>query len=163
MKFSRLGLLEIIILLLGLGIRVCADANVYISTLEVPERVINKLPDLKQEVPIKVTVSNTGDSSGAIVYNLTVNGNVTATRRVVVGPGESQLDKLFVDLFGEPIKATWPGNKNMVGAAYLFAVNGLSATTSVTPFPDFTIYVIVLDIVCFIITALFIRWVTSSS
>lgn len=144
-----------------MGVRVRADANVVLSTLEVPDRVINKIPSLKQEVPINVTITNTGDSSGAIVFNLTVNGNVTATRRVVVKPGESQVVELFVDLYGEPLKATWPMNKDMPGASHLIEVDGLFATTSVTPFPDFTAYVIVLDIICILIAAFFIRWVTS--
>lgn len=161
MKISKLGLLGILFVFLGTGFRACADADVYLSALEVPERVINKIPNLNQEVPINVTVINEGDFRGVYIFNLTVNGNVTSTRKVNVRPGESKLVELSISLYGEPRKAMWPGNKDMPGATYLIEVDGLSATTSVTPFPDFTIYAIILDIACIVVTALFIRWVSS--
>ncbi len=60
----------------------------------------------------------------------------TATGRLVAG--NSIVVEFSVPCMGEPVRAMWPSNEGMEGATYLIEVDGLSAVTKVTPFPDYT-------------------------
>lgn len=184
MKSSKLGFLGILFVLFGMGVRVDADANFVLSNLQVPERVINRIPTLDVEIPIKITVTNTGDTSGTCILLMVIDQNLTNSKqkRVTLRAGESKEVEFNPRRFGDPLKAMYPGNKKMTGATYeievadvtgavrqvdeaietgaILQLDGLTDTVSVTPFPDFTIYAIGLDVLCIIGTALFIRWVT---
>lgn len=161
MKLAKLGLLGILFVLFSFGVRVGAEARFTLSNYQVPEKVINRFANLYQEFPITVTVTNTGDSSGTYTATLRIDGNVTDTQRVVLKAGESKEAEFSVELYGDPIKAMWPGNKGMTDAVYQIELDGYTSTVSVTPFPDFTVYFIGIDVLCIIGTALFIRRVSS--
>lgn len=162
MRLAKLGLLGILFVFFSIGVRVDADANFVLSNFQVPERVINRFPFLDQEFLMYVTVTNTGDSSGSYTVSLSIDGNVTSTMRVVLKAGESTEVEFSAERSGDPIKAMWPGNKQMTDATYLIELDGYATTVSVTPFPDFTVYFIVIDVLCIAGIALFIRWVSSS-
>ena len=161
MKYAKIGLLGILFVLFSIGVRVDADANFVLSNFQVPDKVINRIPSLDQEVLMFVTVTNTGDSSGVYTVKLSIDGNVTSTKRVALKAGESTEVEFSEELFGDPIKAMWPGNERMTDAVYQIELDGYKTTVSVTPFPDVTVYFIGIDILCVIGTALFMKWISS--
>jgi hypothetical protein len=161
MKFSKLGLLGILFVLFSIGVRVDAEARFTLLNFQVPEKVINRLPTLDQEFQMWVTVTNMGDSSGIYTVKLSIDGNVTSTKRINLNAGESTEVDFSVELFGDPIKAIWPGNEKMTDAIYQIELDGYTTTVSVTPFPDFTVYFTGIDILCVIGVVLFIRWIGS--
>ena len=161
MRPSKIIFLGILLISFTIAVRVDADANFVLSDLQVPDKVINRFAFLDEEVPISVTVTNTGDSSGSYTVTLRIDGNASGTSRVVLSAGESTEVEFAPELFGDPMKAMWPGNNDMTGAVYQIEVDGLSSTVSVTPFPDFTVYFVIIDIICIAGIILFIRWVSS--
>jgi len=162
MKFTKLGLLGILFVLFSIGVRVGAEARFTLSNFQVPEKVINRFAFLDQEFSMWVTVTNTGDSSGVYTVTLSIDGDVTSTRRVSLKAGESTEVEFSAELFGDPIKAMWPGNKEMTDAVYQIELDGFTTTVSVTPFPDFTAYFIGIDVLCIVGIALFVRRISSS-
>ena len=138
-----------------------AEARFTLSNFQVPEKVINRFAFLDQEFSMWVTVTNTGDSSGVHTMTLRIDGNVTSTQRVSLKAGESKEVEFSAELFGDPIKAQWPGNKKMTGAVYQIELDGYTTTVSVTPFPDYTVYFIGIAVLCIVGVALFFRRISA--
>lgn len=136
---------------------VSAESDCKIVDYEVPTKVINDLADLDEAVPIKVTIRNDGDTSGTYLLVVKVNGVEIRNVNVDVGAGETEEYAFEHKLYGDPLKMTYPWNKD-VGATYEIELNGHTATTVVTAFPSFFWYAIGLDIISVIVSAFVALW-----
>jgi len=135
MRKAKMILLMILVTTFLLKLNI-VSADCKIVGIDVPPKVINVLADLDEAVPIKVSIRNDGDASDTYVLVFKVNGVEIRTERVKVGAGETLEHEFTHNLYGEPLRMAYPWNKD-AGATYEIELNGYTATTVVTPFPDF--------------------------
>jgi hypothetical protein len=162
MESAKIGFLWLLLVSLIFGaIRANAVAEFELSNFQCPEKVLNKFPFLDEEIPISIIVTNVGDTSGTYVLTLKIDGNVSDESRVTVRAGESEEVVLTPTRYGEPRKARWPDHARMTDAVYHMELDSYSCDVAVTPFPDFTVYFIGIDVVIVIGVAYFVRWISS--
>jgi hypothetical protein len=135
---------------------VSAESDCKIVDYDVPPKVINYLADLDEAVPIRVTIRNDGDTSGIYTLVVKVNGVEDRSVDVKVGSGDTEEYVFELRLYGDPVMATYPWNRD-VGATYEIELDGHTATTLVTSFPNYFWFSIGLDVIGLIGSVLFIR------
>jgi len=136
---------------------VSAESDCKIVDYEVPPKVINDLADLDEAVPIKITIRNDGDTSDVYTLVVKLDGVEVRNVKVNVGAGETEEYAFELMLYGDPVMAPYPWNKD-VGATYEIELNGYTTTTVVTAFPSFFWHAVGIDIIGLIGSVFFARW-----